>query len=349
MCPPSMKILFLSRLFYPHIGGVEKHVYEVGKILVQKGHAVTVLTETTGGPDKLDGIKIVRIDNGSDNWFKKFRVWKNVYKNLSLVSEADIIHVHDVFFWLLPFKIFFPTKKMFITFHGYEGNDLPGFRSKLLHKIAEKLTKGNICVGKFLEKWYGTKPDFITYGGVSPELLKLSLNKKSPSKDAIFIGRLEEEVGIMEYLEALRLLREMGILLRLDVFGDGSLRALAEKFVRKNKLSIKFFGFKATAANFIKDYRYVFTSRYLGILEGLILKKTVLATYNNQIKKDYLKMSPFAESVLISRNANELSLQLKNLAENGKKLDEMSERGFEWVKQQKWDKVVSVYIYLWKK
>ncbi|KKQ93581.1 MAG: hypothetical protein UT19_C0010G0025, partial [Candidatus Woesebacteria bacterium GW2011_GWB1_39_10b] len=28
-----MKVLFLTRLYWPHVGGVEKHVYEIGKRL----------------------------------------------------------------------------------------------------------------------------------------------------------------------------------------------------------------------------------------------------------------------------------------------------------------------------
>ena len=41
----EMTILFFCQTFYPHIGGVEKHVLEVSKLLVKKGHLVTVLTE----------------------------------------------------------------------------------------------------------------------------------------------------------------------------------------------------------------------------------------------------------------------------------------------------------------
>ena len=40
-----MKILFLTRSFYPNVGGVEKHILEVSKALTKRGHIVTVVTE----------------------------------------------------------------------------------------------------------------------------------------------------------------------------------------------------------------------------------------------------------------------------------------------------------------
>ena len=40
-----MTVVFFSRLFYPHIGGVEKHALEIGKILLKNNHKVVVFTE----------------------------------------------------------------------------------------------------------------------------------------------------------------------------------------------------------------------------------------------------------------------------------------------------------------
>ena len=74
-----MTILFFARLFYPHIGGVEKHVLEIGKILIKKGHKIIVFTELHDKKLKLqerfEGIQVYRVPVGKDNWFKKFRIW----------------------------------------------------------------------------------------------------------------------------------------------------------------------------------------------------------------------------------------------------------------------------------
>ena len=40
-----MKILFLTALFYPSIGGVETHVHEIAEELIKLGNQVTIVTE----------------------------------------------------------------------------------------------------------------------------------------------------------------------------------------------------------------------------------------------------------------------------------------------------------------
>ena len=108
-----MKIVFFARRFYPLIGGVEKHVWEISKALVKKGHDVVVITEASEENSKqqeiIAGIKIHRISVGKDNWFRKLRVWQSLWKNRKLIISADVIHCHDVFFWYLPFRFLYPN------------------------------------------------------------------------------------------------------------------------------------------------------------------------------------------------------------------------------------------------
>ena len=218
-----MTIIFFTRLFYPHIGGVEKHVLEISKIIIKKGYKVTVIAEQHDQKlklkDSIQGIEIYRIPVGKDDWFKKFRIWFKLWKYKNLIKTGDIIHCHDVFFWYLPFRFLYRNKPIYTTFHGYEGNNLPSKKAIFMHKIAEKLSKGNICIGDYLKKWYGTKPDFVTYGGVEVLSIKykvLSINKEKKIK-IVFVGRLEQETGIMEYLKVLKILKEKGYELQMDI------------------------------------------------------------------------------------------------------------------------------------
>jgi len=112
--------------------------------------------------------------------------------------RAQILFIVTMFsfgIFLSAFYIF--PKKFLTTFHGYEGNKIPNVKAKIMHKLAEKLSKGNICVGDFLQKWYGTKPTFVTYGAID----KKDINTKSKDvkkNSVIFLGRLEEETGIFK-------------------------------------------------------------------------------------------------------------------------------------------------------
>lgn len=167
----------MCRLYYPHVGGVEKHVEKISEIL-SKRHQITIVCEKHDPslPDHeiYKDVEIFRIPlpervgdpSSAGQGHKKWLVWKWWLSHLNLINKADVIHVHDVFFWFLPFRLPYWSKKVFITFHGYEGNDAPGFMQVFWHKLAAFLTRGNICIGDFHRKWYRVKPDFVSYGAV---------------------------------------------------------------------------------------------------------------------------------------------------------------------------------------
>lgn len=356
-----MKILFLTRFFYPHIGGVEKHVYEVGKRLLEKGHTVTIITEkitftrtsvyqSNDESDKLMGkiqqFRIYKVPVGEETWFKKFRIWKWLWQNRYLLQDADVIHCHDIFFWYLPFTFIHPTKKVFLTFHGYEGNTIPGFKAKFWHKIGEILTNGNICVGSFYKKWYGTVATKIIYGGTNLPSQRQDISKKI--KEAVFIGRLEEETSIMQYLQAMNLLKKDRRTVKLTILGDGSLRKKAEEFVKKYNLPVTFQGFVNDTEQYITKSDIVFASRYLAILEAFAHKKYVIAHYNSPIKKDYLQMTPFANWITIASNSKEIAQQIREYTKNLDQIKKKITLAYEWVENQKWDDVVSIYENLWR-
>ncbi len=59
-----MKIIQLSPYFYPHLGGVESHVFELSKHLIERGHEVKVITSRLEGTKKkevVDGVPVERV------------------------------------------------------------------------------------------------------------------------------------------------------------------------------------------------------------------------------------------------------------------------------------------------
>lgn len=356
-----MKVLFLARYFYPHIGGVEKHVREIGKRLVEKGYEVTVICESSpethsvsnqSKPSsatfmgKVNGIKFIQIKSGKDDYFKKFRIWNELWSIRDLLKKADIIHCHDVFYWYLPFRVLFPLKPVYTTFHGYEGNNIPGRKAIFSHKIGEKLSRGNICIGDFLKKWYGTKPSIVSYGAADSSLKKNS-QKIENINNFLFVGRLEEETGIMDYLKAMDILKKRGHKIKLIVLGDGSQMKRAVNFCDKKKLPVVFKGFVPDVDNYLKKCDVVFVSRYLGILEALINKKIVFAIYNNSIKKDYLEMAAFKKYIFISPNSEMLAREVEHVIINKDFQNKVNE-GYKWAIKQSWDNLTLAYQRLWK-
>ncbi|MEM3504416.1 MAG: glycosyltransferase, partial [Nitrososphaeria archaeon] len=129
-----MKVLFFSRRFWPDIGGVEKHVLKLSEELKKRGHDIIIVAEKEINQNNnklsksdlefnISGIKVFKIPITTSEKNKKFQIWFWLLKNIRLIKSADIIHCHDVFYWYLPFLFLFPRKKIFTTFHGYEGSE----------------------------------------------------------------------------------------------------------------------------------------------------------------------------------------------------------------------------------
>ncbi|MDZ4228483.1 MAG: glycosyltransferase family 4 protein, partial [Candidatus Levybacteria bacterium] len=332
---------------YPHIGGVEKHVLEISRLLIEGGHKVTIVTEQNSSKlnpnETVEGIRVIRIPKLKEGKFKKFQIWKWLWNNSRLINDADIIHCHDVFFWYLPFRFIFPLKKVFTTFHGYESYPLK-FKNVLMRKISEKLSMGNICIGDFINKWYGTKPTHTSYGAAKIPSQKLQAPNIIRKESALFIGRLHEQTGILTYVKAIKEMRKKNPNFDFLVIGDG---------VLKNKISgeIKTLGSISNAIKYFKDYNFAFVSRYLSILEAMAAKRLVFAVYDNPIKEDYLKMAPFAKYIIISGSSSELvskmSFYLNN--DNAREKEKMVEKAYAWVKKNTWKEMVNTYLKLWDK
>lgn len=165
-----MNIVFLTRLYHPHIGGVERHVASVSRLLCKR-HSIIIITEKFQAdlPDyekRLEG-EIYRIPVlGAGDSAKKWVIWEWLLSHRHILDEADVIHAHDVYFWLFPYKLFHPFKKTFVTFHGWESVYPVPVKNIIVRKVSELLASGNICVGDFISKWYHTHPTFVTYGAV---------------------------------------------------------------------------------------------------------------------------------------------------------------------------------------
>jgi len=341
-----MYVTFLTRRFYPCIGGVEKHVMEISKELIKKGHVITIITEsndiTSAVKDEINGIKIFRISTGTDNWFKKIRIWKEIWKLRKVLQNSDVIHCHDVFFWYLPFRFVF-FKPVFTTFHGYESYPIKK-GAIISRKIAEKLSWGNICIGDFIKKWYGTKPTYVSYGGT--EVIKLmpqvpeGSNVKQQKESALFIGRLDEQTGILTYAKTIEYVKKEYPKFDFSIVGDGKYRKMLDK-------SLKVFGFKKDPEKYFAQYNFAFVSRYLSILEAFAHQKLVFATYDNPVKEDYLTLAPFAKWIVIEKDPKKLAEKVTYYLNNPAKKKELTDLAFLWVKDQTWAKVTEIYLSLW--
>ena len=182
-----MNILSLTHHKWPRVGGVERHIEAICYKLYALGYKTKIISEEDIKPPH---IKI----------FGLLYFWYWLFKNRELITRSDLVHIHDVFIWYLPFRFLFPKKKVYITFHGWEGVYPIPLWNILNKKVANCLCNGSIAVGKYIEKYYGIKAKYIIYGGVDIGYRIYDLRKKH--KDTlVFLGRKDRDTGYFEFQE----------------------------------------------------------------------------------------------------------------------------------------------------
>lgn len=346
-----MNILFVAPNYYPHIGGVEKHIKEVSEELAKDGHEIVILTlkheNSYKSHEKTGNIEIIRMNRLDIRKLGVIYLYLQLFLNLPKFLTADIIHFHD--FWTLwewgkPFlSIFrFFKKPIYLTFHGWEGDIPPKPDIIEKRKICEQLVDGNICIGHFIEKWYNTKADIVSYGGV---------HKAEETTECenyiLFAGRLAQDTGIIAYMQAWKEINKIYPELKFIICGDGDLKQKLVDYISKaNITNVEFKGFVQDPEDYVKKSKIVFASGFLSILEAFSYKKPVISFYDNELKKDYLEMMPDSEKMMwISKSKEEIILYIQEALEDNEKV----QKAYEYSLENSWQKVKEDYYKLWKK
>lgn len=313
-----MRILFLTRFYWPHVGGVEKHVAGLSREMIKRGNDIAVLTErydsNLKSKELKNNTKIIRFNYPHIKFIGLLYIWYWLFKNRSLIERSDIIHCHDVFVWYLPFRFLYPGKPVYTTFHGWEGVYPIPWKNVVLKRLSAWLSWGNICVGEYIEKYYGIKADNITYGAV-----KIPKRMAKKEDKILFLGRLAKDTGLPKFLEFLKE-GSGGIRSRMsvDFCGDGPMASICSKYGIVH-------GF-IDPSDLLSKAKICVPTGYLSALEAFANKCQVLVFFENPLKRDYWEMTPFYKFI-----------ESKD-----------TRRAFEWTKKQSWEKLADLYISLWK-
>jgi glycosyltransferase involved in cell wall biosynthesis len=339
-----MKILFFSRRFAPHLGGVETHLKHICDEL-RSQHEVTIITEQHDLKlplhEVLYGVNVWRIPHSLNG--SKRGTWKWLLHHQKLLRSHDLWHVHDVFFWLLPFRFLFFWKRIFMTFHGYEPPGPPTKKQIFWHQLAALCTDGNICVGGFHQKWYGVDPTYVTYGGIEPIKKKHVATSSDTKKKIIFMGRLERDTGIEQYLNAFKLLQEKDHSYELDVYGDGPLHNRLTQQTKKEKLAVHFYGFISQPESQLTTAKIAFAAQYLAIINALANGVKVISYADTPLKKDYLQLTPFNKFITVASAPQQITEAVLEPAQKS-----VVKEAQQWASAQTWTNVTRLYEQLWQ-
>lgn len=331
-----MNIVHICPSFFPHGGGVETHVAEVSKELCHRGFEVTIITKSHENHlpeiDSLADISIWRLPTNS----AKKTTWFWMWQHRSLVVQADVIQVHDVWWWLIP-VLPFVWRKLHITFHGWETEWPIRWQAKLHRLIASWTARTTLHVGAWIQEFYWDKPTAITYGGT---LLTPAIKQAIKPDQFVFVGRLAEDTGVKQVCQFIAALKKMKPTTTITWVGDGPLRSDCQNYGQV-------VGWVTEPQKYTASAQVVIASSYLSILDAQSQGKLVVALFDNPLKERYLETYPGVKWMLMGNQPEELAFELYQLLADKTKLTKYLQGMATFVHAQTWAKVTDVYEQLW--
>lgn len=331
-----MKILFLVRLYKPHVGGVEKQVESLCRKLRKRNYQIIILTEkyddSLSDMEYIDGVKVVRIGYPIKRYFGLISIWLWIFKHRDLIKNADIVHAHSILVWYWPFRLLFPRKPVYVTFHGWEGIYPIPLKNILIRKVDAWIAWKNITISDYVEKYYHIKADELSYTAVN--IPKRSTFKKDKKK-LLYVGRLDKDTGLKKILKALSYVKGYNV----DFCGDGPLHKECESYGKVH-------GF-VNPNPFYERATICLSPGHTSILEAFTYKCLIVTTYNNPVKKDYLIMTPFSKWIIVKNKPKDFATAIDYYLKNPKKARIRIEQAYNWVLTQNWDTETEKYLDLW--
>jgi glycosyltransferase involved in cell wall biosynthesis len=345
-----MKIVFIAASAWPSIGGVERHILELTAEMIADGHQVTLIApgkQLSELKDKHQAeSKRIQLHTSNIKLLNGFIGGLSLGIHLPILLNADVIHYHDYQplwrwgLWLHPL-LRLAGKRIFITFHGWEGHFPPSSIARFRRRFIAAIVDGSLAIGHYISKWYATNSAVISYGGV-----RLPSLEPHCGDYALFVGRLERDTGILQYLEAFSQAHQEARHLRLIVCGDGSLRTQVQSLATDLGIEAQFLGAVSDPTPYYREARMVFASSYLAILEAFSFGKSVIAIYDNPLKQDYLCLIPKSEQMMwICGDIPELSKAIQRI--NSTPINSRSIKANKFAQENSWSHVKQAYYKLW--
>ena len=251
-----MKIGLVSPYVYPLPGGVTQHVRYLYENLRLRGHDVRILTSSHGLQRASEG-DVIRLGkgfsmpaNGSVGTVTvSFRYIAQVRAVLER-ERFDVLHFHEPFVPFLSLVILRESQSVNIaTFHAYGGwSPAYEFGSRVMGGYADRL-HGRIAVSAaarhFIDRYFPGDYKVIP-NGVDIDRYRRAVpvaRWQDGTANILFVGRFEPRKGVLDLLQAYRMLRKTGCDCRLLLVGGGPQEREARRYIATRRLhGVEFLG-----------------------------------------------------------------------------------------------------------
>lgn len=218
-----MKILIVTKVYLPAVGGMEKFAFIMADTFHNMGHNVVVLTEERSESNDSNSFKVVRT-----NYFLKDIIY--------YTKRADVCIISGFSLKYFPFTLF--NQKNIFVFHN------PNFGNNWQSHIKQFIAKFpipnviNVTVSNYVGKSLRLKRYKTIYNPYENDLFRMYDNSYD-RKGFIYVGRICENKGVELLIRAYLNLQKRNPYnqdIKLDIIGDGPQRLELESFVKNQHL-----------------------------------------------------------------------------------------------------------------
>jgi glycosyltransferase involved in cell wall biosynthesis len=219
------KIVLSTYTFLPDIGGVATNTFTIANAFIDKGYDVTVVTLTK---EKCE-------------YDKKFTIIRkpNVFKLITIYLKSDCI-----LFANLSMKLCWPAlfiNKNYCLHHhsssAFKKNINAGMVNRIKKFLENKIANNSIHFvnSEFTKRdgdgYFLNRPTYVTYPIANKtKVPQHIIDNYSEKKNAVFVGRIEPEKGVLYLLERVEIIKKSLGINELIFIGSGTLfNSLKEK------------------------------------------------------------------------------------------------------------------------
>ena len=262
-----MRIALVTEYYFPHLGGVTEHVYNLAKLLNQWGHPTTVITahmaEPSHGADPVedsgDAPFVRRIGHSrviySAGSFARVTTGVRLRRQVQQIlrdEKIDIVHVHGGLAPVLGLVAPSAAHELDIpavaTFHSwFKSSALLGmFRGPLqkrLDRHAAAIAVSQPVVeahARYLKADWQIIPNGVDTDFFRPQERFSTSAGRAP--ELLFLGRLDPRNGLDTILAAMPAVLARVPDARLTIAGDGPLRRVYERMAKPTGSQVTFVG-----------------------------------------------------------------------------------------------------------
>lgn len=254
------KYCIFAAHYLPHLGGIERYVYNMAEHLVKQGEEVVIVTSRTGNLlsyERIEGIQVYRVEcyellGGRYPVLKYDRNTREIFHILKQ-EKFDLVIVNARFYLHSTFATMFAKKNNISCIVLEHGSSHLTVHNPLVDSLGEIFEHVHTFIlKKFCNNFYGTceacnewlkhfhiESKGTIYNAINTGEVEHSLKRKGSFRQKygitpqdmviVFTGRLLKEKGLLSLLEAVERINQLDRKVFLFIAGEGDLSETVEQ------------------------------------------------------------------------------------------------------------------------